>query len=191
MPLHLTPAEAAIGSPVTDTILRVEAMAANLTNLPQWSQMMSRHRTQASGGQGNIWTSAIDRFRSMTLGDAITAVNQFVNRATYVNDQQHWQRGDYWETPIELLTLGGDCEDFAIAKYLMLRELGVPATSMRILMLRGTDGDEDHAVLLVETASGAVILDNQRNQTYRYGNNTANHLAFAFNDQAMWLAFGH
>lgn len=78
-----------------------------------------------------------------------------------------WSRGDYWETPTELLTVGGDCEDFAIAKYLLLRALGVPASSMRVLMIRGSAGAEGHAVLLVESVSGVVVLDNHCSQIYR------------------------
>ena len=185
--VQMAPANAAVGSPAADAVLGVEAVTGALSSLPQWSQMFGRYQNQAVGAQGAVWSSAIDRFRSLSLGDAIAAVNQFVNRADYVSDQQRWGRGDYWETPIELLTVGGDCEDFAIAKYLLLRELGVPASNMRVLMIRGTGGDEDHAVLLVETASGAVVLDNRRSQTYRYTASMARSVAFAFNDNNMWL----
>jgi predicted transglutaminase-like cysteine proteinase len=188
--METAPAIAAAGSPATDAVLGVEALAGTLLSLPQWSQMFGRYQNQAAGAQSSVWSSAIDRFRSLDLGDAIAAVNQFVNRAEYVPDQRRWSRGDFWETPMELLTAGGDCEDFAIAKYLLLRALGVPASSMRILVLRGSGGDEDHAVLLVQTGSGAVILDNQRSQTYRYSTNLARAVAYAFNDDGMWLTLG-
>jgi len=60
-------------------------------------------------------------------------VNRFFNALPFVSDAQHWGTADYWATPLEFLqSHGGDCEDFAIAKYLTLRELGVPIELLRI-----------------------------------------------------------
>ena len=40
---------------------------------------------------------------------------------------------DYWATPVESLRKGeADCEDYAIAKYFTLRQLGVADDKLRI-----------------------------------------------------------
>ena len=49
-----------------------------------------------------------------------------------------WGVMDYWETPAEFFQKSGDCEDFAIAKYFALRDLGFPASQMRIVVLKDT-----------------------------------------------------
>ena len=51
----------------------------------------------------------------------------------FEDDDQHWHQADYWATPIETLASnGGDCEDFSIAKYFTLRELGVAEQCLRL-----------------------------------------------------------
>jgi predicted transglutaminase-like cysteine proteinase len=52
-------------------------------------------------------------------------VNDFFNKIPYLTDQEHWGVPDYWATPAEMVaSWGGDCEDYAIAKYMSLKELG-------------------------------------------------------------------
>ncbi|TCD11317.1 transglutaminase-like cysteine peptidase [Oricola cellulosilytica] len=96
--------------------------------------------------------------------EKLTAVNRYVNDAIrYESD--HSIRGveDYWASPAETMTLGrGDCEDFAILKYAMLRELGVPGRSLSLVILRDTARNLYHAVLAVSTNKGNFILDNVR-----------------------------
>jgi predicted transglutaminase-like cysteine proteinase len=88
--------------------------------------------------------------------EILQKVNAKVNRARYVSDSRNWRESDYWSTPQELLTRGGDCEDYAIAKYLLLREIGVEASRMHVAVGMG------HAFLVVMTdTAGAVVLDNQ------------------------------
>ncbi|WP_237707120.1 transglutaminase-like cysteine peptidase [Pseudoalteromonas sp. BSi20652] len=45
-----------------------------------------------------------------------------------------WKQNDYWTTPLETLGRGlGDCEDYAIAKYISLRALGVIDDKLRLI----------------------------------------------------------
>lgn len=75
-------------------------------------------------------------------------VNDFFNRIPYETDQEHWGMVDYWATPVEMLASnGGDCEDYAIAKYLSLKELGIPVERMRIAYVRALRLGENHMVL--------------------------------------------
>ena len=51
--------------------------------------------------------------------------NFFARNLRYQTDIQLWKQNDYWATPLETLGRGfGDCEDYAIAKYISLRALG-------------------------------------------------------------------
>lgn len=88
-------------------------------------------------------------------------VNRAMNRLEYFPDDQLWALHDYWATPAEFLARGaGDCEDYAIAKYFLLLELGIPAEAMRIAIVRDVARGLIHAVLLVQTEGGPMMLDN-------------------------------
>ena len=72
----------------------------------------------------------------------------------------NWAMQDYWETPLEFLLQSGDCEDYAIAKYMLLRASGIAAEDMRIVVLQDTNSGEMHAVLVVSDNGEALVLDN-------------------------------
>jgi predicted transglutaminase-like cysteine proteinase len=88
-------------------------------------------------------------------------VNDALNRMEYFEDSRLWSLNDYWATPAEFLARrAGDCEDYAIAKYFLLLELGVPAAEMRIAIVRDVARRLTHAVLVVRTEHGPMLLDN-------------------------------
>ncbi len=93
-------------------------------------------------------------------------VNRTVNGAMrYREDRAIWDVGDYWASPGEMAIKGaGDCEDFAIAKYWLLRSLGVADDKLQLVVLQDTRRRLFHAVLVVHTASGAYVLDNVSNR---------------------------
>ena len=95
--------------------------------------------------------------------EKLERVNRFFNRLEFVSDQEHWGLNDYWATPIEFLgTRAGDCEDFSIAKYFTLREMGVPDERLRIIYVRALRLKQAHMVLAYYATPGAdpLILDN-------------------------------
>ena len=82
----------------------------------------------------------------------VERVHMQFNRLKRISDARLWGRDDYWATPSELLRAGGgDCEDFATAKYFALRQLGVPAERLRLAYTRAFDAArgriEPHVVL--------------------------------------------
>lgn len=99
--------------------------------------------------------------RELPLAQQLDAVNQFVNRITYVEDLANWGTSDYWASPKEFYQHNGDCEDFAIAKFMLLKRLGADPAKMRLVILKDMNLGIDHAVLMVETDEGRMILDNQ------------------------------
>ena len=88
------------------------------------------------------------------LGD----VQEQVNRLPYRSDAERYGKEDFWS---ELDKDGGDCEDFAIAKYRRLLALGWPAESLRLACCYVETG-EYHAVLIVSTSEGDFMLDNRK-----------------------------
>jgi predicted transglutaminase-like cysteine proteinase len=94
-----------------------------------------------------------------TLG-LLRAVNDQVNgtmRAT--SDIQAYGIADYWNDPVLVRGVRGDCEDFALEKRRLLVEHGVPAAALSIAIVRTRLGEE-HAVLVVTTDAGDFVLDN-------------------------------
>src|SRR5215469_6262120 len=102
---------------------------------------------------------------SATDGRArLDAVNRAVNGAIrYMTDREQFGVEDLWSSPLASFRTGfGDCEDYAIAKYVALREAGVAAADLRIVLARDIAVREDHAVLAARLDGRWLILDNRR-----------------------------
>jgi predicted transglutaminase-like cysteine proteinase len=97
---------------------------------------------------------------------AVETVNETINAYPFIDDRDLTQKSDYWQTPAEFVFRGGgDCEDFAIAKYSWLQELGVPEQSMRIAIVNDRVLDQPHALLLVDLEDRMLALDNRSDET--------------------------
>jgi predicted transglutaminase-like cysteine proteinase len=95
----------------------------------------------------------------------IDIINRNVNQAIrYVSDIEQHGVVDLWSSPLETLSTGiGDCEDYAIAKFALLRDAGIAEKDLRILLVRDTAVRQDHAVLAARVDSRWLVLDNRRN----------------------------
>jgi len=107
------------------------------------------------------WTTFTETLRGGKKMAVLDAVNHFINKYPYVLDIANYGVDDYWATPQEHVTNGGDCEDYAIAKYITLRRLGFLPSDMRVVILNDLDLKVQHAVLAVYIGGKAYILDNQ------------------------------
>lgn len=95
-------------------------------------------------------------------------VNRGVNAAiAYTSDRQQWRKDDVWSAPIAADRTGafqtgkGDCEDYAIAKYVALRKAGVAATDLQVLVVKDTAAGTDHAALAARIDGRWLLLDNR------------------------------
>lgn len=104
----------------------------------------------------------VKRLSSLKGTARLMAVNRHFNSFPYAADRISGGVTDRWASPLAFLQRSGDCEDFAIAKFLTLRLLGVPETAMAMLVLRDPQRGIDHAVLLVEERGRWLVLDNLR-----------------------------
>jgi predicted transglutaminase-like cysteine proteinase len=107
--------------------------------------------------------AVIDEVRRHDGRARLETVNRAVNDAIrYTGDMEQHGVADLWSAPLATFGSGrGDCEDYAIAKYVALREAGVAAGDMRIVLVRDMAVREDHAVLAVREGGRWMILDNR------------------------------
>jgi predicted transglutaminase-like cysteine proteinase len=118
-------------------------------------------------------------------------INRFWNKVPYLADGVHWKMDDYWATPLEMLASNaGDCEDYSIAKYFSLKELGLPPGSLRITYVRALKTNESHMVLAYYPKPDAdpYILDNMTGKLLLASERMDLEPIYSFNDDDMWAA---
>lgn len=133
------------------------------------------------------WYAIIDRMRGKDLMTQLREINTEMNKRPYVTDRVNWNLLDYWATPLQFLQKGGDCEDFAIAKYMALRYVGVPVEDMRIVVLNDLNLSIAHSVLAVYLNGNPYILDNQTSKVVPAS--TVDHYQpiYSINESGWWL----
>src|SRR5438034_5390086 len=108
----------------------------------------------------------IDAVKSKSGRARLEEANRAVNAAIrYVSDFAQHGEADRWSAPLATFaTAKGDCEDYAIAKYVALREAGFPEVELRVVLVRDRDVRQDHAVLAAHLGDRWLILDNRRSE---------------------------
>ncbi|MBY6187329.1 transglutaminase-like cysteine peptidase [Marinobacter hydrocarbonoclasticus] len=189
--------------------MRLTIVLALLLSLPlladspsnQWRRFFSPQRLDALearfGAEGRKRAEALAAFIETEQGverpidERLQRVNDHFNRMTFVDDQTHWGQPDYWATPLEFVgSGGGDCEDFAIAKYFTLRVLGVEAEQMRLTYAKAVTLNQAHMVLtfLPEPGAMPLVLDNL-DPAIRPGNERPDLVpVYSFNGEGLWRA---
>lgn len=137
------------------------------------------------------WQSLYQRLRNSGDDEKLQSVNQFFNQqVNYVSDDKHWGQIDYWATPYESLTThGADCEDYVIAKYYTLKELGIPVEKLRITYVKALRINQAHMVLTYFPTPDAIplVLDNLIGKIYSADRRKDLEPVYSFNASGMWL----
>ncbi|EKO3505846.1 transglutaminase-like cysteine peptidase, partial [Vibrio fluvialis] len=145
-------------------VLTVSSLAGALnTQEQQWVDAVSATYGPRAGKRVATWRSEMARYRSLPEREQLTEVNRFFNQLYFVNDDVLWGKTDYWATPLEFLgSNAGDCEDFTIAKYFSLLELGVSDKKLRLVYVKAIELNQFHMVLAYYDTPSAqpLILDN-------------------------------
>ncbi|MAF97217.1 MAG: hypothetical protein CMH26_01120 [Micavibrio sp.] len=169
----------------------IEKKSTNLSAFTKWSGMFERFEKdltqQASIKVIQDWQSDLKQIKRGSIKNMAEDVNKLVNKTRYITDIKNWGKSDYWATPAEFLQRGGDCEDYAIAKYTALRALGVPEERLRVAIVQDTYKNIPHAVLIVYTENGAYLLDNQNKNMISASFGDRYKPIFSINRQAWWL----
>jgi predicted transglutaminase-like cysteine proteinase len=148
---------------------------------------------------------ALNQWREMTVQaqhlperEKMIRVNDFFNhRVQFKEDAEIWGKADYWATPLE--TMGraeGDCEDFAIAKYVTLKNLDVPIEKLRMTYVRaqvgGNSASQAHMVLSYYPSpkEEPLILDNLIGEIRPASRRADLYPIFSFNSEGLWVGSG-
>ncbi len=152
-----------------------ETQSGELTPFTKWTGMLLReppHRRRmrqdctaiGSPCHYTTWMHLVEEAKSMPFENMLGLVNRQINEVPYLLDIDNWGLEDYWATPYEFFLRDGDCEDYAISKYMTLKIMGVSPTSMRIVVLQDHNLNLLHSVLVVSRSGRNYILDNQIQQ---------------------------
>lgn len=168
----------------------------DLTAFTKWNGIIPRYEAQREGMADKCiaeaclnkqWEQLLIDLKNKPVYQQIESVNRFFNSMRYVSDQENYGISDYWQTPYELMERGGDCEDYAVAKYISLRRLGIPENALRIVIVRDTKLDDTvHAFLEVNIEDTLHILDNQAQSVLPVASVYHYKPMFAINESKWW-----
>lgn len=151
-----------------------EIYSTDLAPFTKWDGVVARvERERADGAAictaapaggpcvAERWASFVAELKRLPLRERVIRANSMLNTIPYVPAQANWHDPDHWETPYEFLARGGQCQDYAIAKFMALEQSGVPQEALRLAVVRDTAKALDHAVTIVYVDGAALVLDNQ------------------------------
>ena len=137
------------------------------------------------------WQKLMAVGKSIAEQDKLREVNDFFNRnIQFAEDIVIWLKDDYWATPVELLCKGaGDCEDFAIAKYFTLLEVGVDESKLRITYVKALKLNLPHMVLTYyeNPQTDPLVLDNLTSNISSASERTDLLPVYSFNGTSLWI----
>lgn len=159
----------------------VEVRSSRLKPFKKWRSALKRYSLEQSKKQKKKscsskrldicdygqWGEFLKTLQGKDKLTQIRAVNFRMNKAKYITDKNNWGRKDYWATPAEFMANFGDCEDYAIIKFLSLKSLGFKESELRVVAVKDLNLKVGHAVLVVfwnDPKSGkkrTLLLDNQ------------------------------
>jgi predicted transglutaminase-like cysteine proteinase len=134
------------------------------------SRILAEQQTIDSCRAGDACPAAARRFLSivelgrLNQGRArLGVINRAVNLSIRpVSDWIQYGVGDFWSAPLATLgTQAGDCEDYAIIKYVALRESGIASDDLRLVIVLDLKHQTNHAVVAVRWDGQWLILDNR------------------------------
>lgn len=168
-----------------------EVKSDDISAFTKWTTVISRFeeqmKAQSSSPRMQLWKAAIRDLKGKSVKEQIEGVDGYVNEVRYIEDGDNYNKSDYWATPIEFFSRGGDCEDFAIAKYASLRALGFSSDQLRIAIVQDKIKNIPHAILIVYSDEGTFVLDNQDKLTRKTADVSRYRPIFSINATNWWL----
>lgn len=158
-----------------------------------WIKAVQDEYGERAGKRVITWRKLISELDSKKEKEQLERVNQFFNQLYFVDDIRLWGKKDYWATPLEFLgSNAGDCEDFTIAKYFSLLELGVSDKKLRLIYLKALELNQFHMVLAYYPTPGSVplILDNIDKEIKPATKRKDLLPIYSFNGKHLWLMKG-
>ena len=143
-----------------------------------------------AGRRGEALNKLLVQLADKEVKQQLIEVNRFFNQFSYKDDLQLWGQEDYWATPEEFIGRnGGDCEDYVVAKYFVLRSLGVADERLYLTYVKAVRENRAHMVLsYFETPkSTPLILDNYNQRVLRADKRRDLLPVYSFNAKSLFL----
>ncbi len=176
-----------------------EQRSSNLAAFKQWNGAMERYsKERAEKLEGSCEEKRFNACNYLKLVQFLNGVkgkdryaqmvdvNGLINKAKYITDDSNWNQKDYWNSPGEFMAKFGDCEDFAIAKFVALLTLGFPPDSLRVVAVKDLNLKIGHAILVVMLNGKVYVLDNQIPQVIEAVKVRHYDPVFSINQQYWW-----
>ena len=168
-----SPAYAATSAATASFLNSVEVKNTSLKKFTKWTDAVERYFAEKAKNEGPCTATEFNKchyqerqaYIESVLGmprlEQLNRVNTFINSRRYITDPINWGVKDYWEAPAEFFRKNGDCEDYAITKYMTLRDLGFSADELRVVAVKDLNLRVGHAILAVFLDGDTLLLDNQ------------------------------
>ncbi|MFT6916005.1 MAG: putative transglutaminase-like cysteine proteinase [Motiliproteus sp.] len=159
----------------------------------QWPETLQRVVAvygERAGLRMQAWRDMVQQGPESSEGETLAKVNRFFNQLAWIEDPVLWGEADYWATPLEFLGAnGGDCEDFSIAKYLTLIELGIDEQKLRISYVKSIRYNQAHMVVTyyATPSSMPLVLDNIDGEIKPADQRPDLIPVYSFNGKSLWL----
>lgn len=156
----------------------------------RWVDTVTSVYGERAGQRVKTWRENLDSLQVQSNKKKLSGVNNFFNQLYFVDDINLWGKKDYWATPLEFIgSNAGDCEDFTIAKYFSLLELGIPDSKMRLVYVKAIRLNQFHMVLAYypTPSSEPLILDNLNPEIVRASKRSDLLPIYSFNGKNLWL----
>ena len=136
----------------------------------------------------------ITRSEELNPDQKIRLVNRYINRFTRYRadpretislNNQEFGVSQQWVSLLEFLRRGGDCEDYATAKYQLLRMVGFEASDLQVVVVYDRTNRDHHAVVAVRTNSEKALLLDTDNRVYQY-RPVGYRYVYAVNENHVW-----
>jgi len=151
---------------------------------------LDRNYGERAALRGRTWLQIMASSRALSSEEKLNKVNGFFNQLIFIDDIKLWGEENYWATPLEFIGAnGGDCEDFAIAKYFSLLELGIEDEKMRITMVKSLTLNQYHMVVAYYPTPSSIplILDNIDGEIKPADQRNDLLPVYSFNGKQLWL----
>ncbi len=154
----------------------METESTNLKPFKKWLSALERYTRERSKVKGdckasklnkchyNKWMKFLKKISAEDKWTQVKEVNRYMNQAKYITDRDNWGKKDYWSSPGEFFARFGDCEDYAIAKFLSLKMLGFKPDEIRVVAVKDLNLKVGHAIAVILVKGKAFVLDNQIKQ---------------------------
>ena len=176
-----------------------EFIGGRLDALPQWTRVLDKIREETrvyNDCEADIrrcpfpavaaWRAKVRSVDGLPRHRQMIEINRFLNSWAYREDIENFGVTDFWASPLVFLRRSGDCEDYAIIKYVSLRALGFSPESLRIVVVMDTLRNIAHAVLAIYMDNDIFIMDSLFDAVLTHRNVTFYAPQYSVNETTRW-----